>query len=237
MKRTFSLILLMAICGMLWAQQKTQKPVQKAPAQPKKELQTLNDSASYAIGYSIASFYRSQGITNLNTDLVSKAINDVLKNKPALCDDQSANLFITSYLNEIQQSNSKATIEEGRTFLAKNKTRPEVKTTASGLQYEVITEGTGIKPLAKDSVTVHYRGTLINGTEFDNSYARGESITFPLNRVIAGWTEGVQLMSVGSKYKLYIPYNLAYGTNTQGPIPGGSTLIFEVELLDVKKAK
>jgi FKBP-type peptidyl-prolyl cis-trans isomerase len=101
----------------------------------------------------------------------------------------------------------------------------------------VITEGTGIKPLATDSVTVNYKGTLIDGTEFDNSYTRGEPITFPLNRVIAGWTEGLQLMTVGSKYKLYIPYTLAYGSHDQGPIPGGSALIFEVELLDVKKSK
>lgn len=237
MKKLSFLILMLATAGVLCAQQGTKKPVQKAPQSSQKVLQTLNDSASYAIGYSIASFYKSQGITNLNTSLVSRAINDVLGNKPALCDDHSANSIVTNYLNTIQESKSKTTIEEGRAFLAKNKTRAGVKTTASGLQYEVLTEGTGIKPLATDSVTVNYRGTLLDGYEIDNSYSRGEPITFPLNRVIAGWTEGVQLMSVGSKYKFYIPYNLAYGTHGQGPIPGGATLIFEVELLDVKKAR
>ena len=122
-------------------------------------------------------------------------------------------------------------------FLEQNKTRPGVKTTASGLQYEVVKEGTGPKPGPTDSVTCNYKGTLINGTEFDNSYTRGEPITFPLNRVIPGWTEALQLMTVGSTYKFYIPYNLAYGVNDNGPIPGGSALVFQVDLLDVKKAQ
>ena len=124
----------------------------------------------------------------------------------------------------------------GNTFLAENKKRPGVKSTASGLQYEVITEGTGVKPEATDSVTCNYRGTLINGTEFDNSYSRGQPVTFALDRVIHGWTEGLQLMTVGSRYKFYIPYTLGYGPFDNGPIPGGSALIFEVELLNVKKA-
>ena len=137
----------------------------------------------------------------------------------------------------MQESKSKPTIEAGKNFLSKNKARPEVKTTASGLQYEVITEGTGIKPTALDTFVCHYRGTLINGTEFDASYNRGQPLVYPVAGVIRGWTEGLQLMAVGSKYKFYIPYDLAYGTNDNGQIPGGSTLIFEVELLDVKKAK
>lgn len=107
--------------------------------------------------------------------------------------------------------------------------------TASGLQYEVVKEGTGIKPQLTDSVTVNYMGTLVNGTEFDNSYKRGQPITFFIRGVIPGWTEGLQLMSVGSKYKFYIPYTLAYGAFDYGPIPGGSALIFEVDLLEVRK--
>ena len=239
MKKVSLLFLLSAIAGMAWGQPATKaKPVVKAkPVNQGAGLKTINDSASYAIGVSVASFYKQQGITNINTALVSRAINDVLGGKKKLLDEEACNAVVTKLMNSVQATKSKPTIESGMAFLAKNKTRPEVKTTASGIQYEVITEGTGAKPLVVDSVTVNYKGTLIDGTEFDNSYTRGEPITFPLNRVIPGWTEGLQLMSVGSKYKLYIPYTLAYGSNDQGPIPGGSALIFEVELLDVKKAK
>jgi FKBP-type peptidyl-prolyl cis-trans isomerase FkpA len=126
--------------------------------------------------------------------------------------------------------------EDGEKFLADNAKNDGVKVTASGLQYRVITEGTGEKPKASSEVTVHYRGTLINGVEFDSSYKRGETISFPLNRVIAGWTEGLQLMTVGSKYEFTIPYALAYGDRGTpgGPIPGYATLIFEVELFGFK---
>lgn len=125
--------------------------------------------------------------------------------------------------------------EDGEKFLAENAKRDEVTVTASGLQYVVQQEGSGAKPTANDTVEVHYRGTLIDGTEFDSSYKRGETISFPLNRVIAGWTEGVQLMSPGAKYTFYIPYNLAYGERGTpgGPIPGFATLIFDVELVSI----
>ncbi len=124
----------------------------------------------------------------------------------------------------------------GAEFLANNAKQDGVQTTASGLQYKIITEGAGAKPSASDTVEVHYRGTLIDGTEFDSSYGRGQTIEFPLNRVIAGWTEGVQLMSPGAKYTFYIPYNLAYGERGTpgGPIPGYATLIFDVELVSIK---
>ncbi|MGK2862879.1 MAG: FKBP-type peptidyl-prolyl cis-trans isomerase [Chitinophagaceae bacterium] len=243
MKKVFLLVTVFSIMAAAFAQTKpqakTSAPItnKSVPVNSKTTLKTLNDSVSYAIGVSVASFYKQQGITSLNSALVSKAINDVLAGKKAILDEETCNTVVTKMMTSMQETKSKPTIESGKAFLAKNKTRPEIKTTASGIQYEVITEGTGLKPLAKDSVTVNYRGTLIDGTEFDNSYTRGEPITFPLNRVIPGWTEGLQLMSVGSKYKLYIPYTLAYGSNDQGPIPGGSTLIFEVELLDVKQAK
>ncbi|MBQ5458529.1 MAG: FKBP-type peptidyl-prolyl cis-trans isomerase, partial [Bacteroidales bacterium] len=135
-----------------------------------------------------------------------------------------------------QREENKEKIEEGEKFLAKNAKRKEVKTTASGLQYEVITEGTGDKPAATNTVKVHYKGTTIAGKVFDSSYDRGTPAEFPLNRVIAGWTEGLQLMSVGSKYKFYIPYNLAYGERGAGQdIKPFETLIFEVELLEIKK--
>jgi FKBP-type peptidyl-prolyl cis-trans isomerase len=209
------------------------KIVAKAPASP---LKTLVDSASYAVGMSVATFYKQQGITKLNASIVSKAINDLMSNKKALLDDESANKVLNTLMSQLAAMKSKPRIDSGVAFLAKNKTRPGVKVTGSGLQYEVLRDGTGAKPTnPEDSVTVHYKGTLLNGTVFDNSYDRGQPITFPLNGVIKGWTEGLQLMSVGSKYKFYIPYTLGYGNSDYGPIPGGSMLIFEVELLDVKK--
>lgn len=213
------------------------KKVQPAATAARPALKTLNDSASYAMGVSLASFYKQQGVTSINTALVSKAIADVMASKPTTLDEMTCNNVMNKVMTDLQQAKSKPNIAKGEAFLRQNQTRAGVKTTASGLQYEVVTEGTGIKPAATDSVTCHYKGTLVDGTEFDNSYTRGAPITFPLNRVIPGWTEGLQLMSVGSKYKLYIPYTLAYGPSDNGPIPGGSALIFDVELLDVKKAQ
>lgn len=218
------------------AQQKKPVPVKKpastTPATAP-SLKSLTDSASYAIGLSVANFYSQQGIKNINQAMVSKAISDVLAGKKLLLDENQANSVIMRCINDAQTAKSKTSIDEGRKFLAQNKTKPNIKTTASGLQYEVISAGTGAKPLTSDSVTVHYRGTLLNGTEFDNSYTRGAPITFTLSGVIRGWTEALQLMNVGSKYKLYIPHELAYGTNDMGPIPGGSVLVFEVELLNI----
>jgi FKBP-type peptidyl-prolyl cis-trans isomerase FklB len=236
MKKLFLLTILLMTIYALNAQ-KT-KPVTVKPGTTKpvpSPLKTLNDSASYAIGLSVANFYKREGVANLNAALVSKAINDVLGGKTPLCDDPTATAIMNRYMSKLQEEKSKPHIDSGLHFLAQNKLRPAVKTTASGLQYEVIREGTGAHPVATDSVVCHYRGTLVNGTEFDNSYTRGQPITFSLQRVIAGWTEGIQLMTVGSKYKFYVPYTLGYGAFDYGPIPGGSALLFEVELLDIKK--
>jgi FKBP-type peptidyl-prolyl cis-trans isomerase len=193
-------------------------------------LKNLTDSVSYAIGLSVAKFYSQQGIQNLNANLVSRAINDVLGKRSELLTEEQANTAVMRLLNPGLFKN----VEEGERFLEKNKKNPNVKTTASGIQYEVITQGNGPRPTAEDTVEVNYAGTLLNGTEFDNSYKRGSSISFPLGNVIKGWTEALQLMPVGSKYKLYIPHNLAYGMNDNGPIPGGSLLIFEVDLIAIK---
>lgn len=200
-------------------------------------LKTLADSASYAIGISVANFYTQQGMSSINSKIVARAIEDVLGKKSVLLSDQQANMVMMQLMTQAQESKAQAQIQAGAQFLAENKKRPGVQTTASGLQYEVLQQGTGVKPTETDTVTVNYVGTLINGQEFDNSYKRGKPISFPLNGVIRGWTEGVQLMATGSKYKFYIPYQLGYGTNEAGTIPPGSTLVFEVELLEVNGKK
>lgn len=239
MKKIVLSILAVTMVFTSWSQTKPKtaaKPKTPAPATGT-PLKTLQDSASYALGVNIASSLKMQNMTQINTTLLNKAMNDVFKGQKLQIDETSAFTVLNAYANKMQQAKTKPTIDSGVAYLAKNKTRAGVKTTASGLQYEVITEGNGARPSATDSVTCHYRGTLINGLEFDASYKYGQPITFPLNRVIPGWTEGLQLMTVGSKYKFFIPYELAYGLQGSPPvIPGGAALIFEVELLDVKKA-
>jgi FKBP-type peptidyl-prolyl cis-trans isomerase len=231
---------LIVVCSFLTlgaAAQKKSAPAVKKPVTqtPAPILKNLTDSASYAIGLSVANFYAQQGITKLNPSVVSRAINDVMTGKKPLMDDHLANNTMMRCINQANEAKAQPNITAGEQFLAKNKTRPGVKTTASGLQYEVITEGTGPKPTAADTVTVNYKGTLIDGTEFDNSFKRGQPISFAVTGVIRGWTEALQLMPEGSKYKLYIPHQLGYGTNEVGSIPAGSTLVFEVELLKVTK--
>jgi FKBP-type peptidyl-prolyl cis-trans isomerase FklB len=194
-------------------------------------LKTTIDSVSYVLG-EVAAYnliQRGLGDVKINTIPFQRAINDVLGKKNILMPDSVANALLSNYmLNK--------NINEGKNFLAKNKLRPGVKTTATGLQYEIIKEGTGIKPSAVDTFVCNYRGTLLNGTEFDASANRGQPLKMSLKDVIPGWTEGLQLMQVGSKYKFYIPYNLGYGMWGSGQaIPGGATLIFELELIDVKK--
>ena len=242
MKKTTLFVSFSLLSGIVFAQPGT-KPVAKKPTNKPitkpipPVLKNLNDSASYAVGVSVANFYKQQGIKKLNATLVSKAINDIMSGKTVLLDDAAANACMNNYMTLIQTEKSKPRMDSGTVFLEQNKTKPGVMTTASGLQYEIITEGTGAKPTAQDSVTCNYMGTLLNGTEFDNSYKRGEPITFNLGGVIKGWTEGLQLMSEGAKYKFYIPYALGYGAHDYGPIPGGSTLIFEVDLIKVIKSQ
>lgn len=218
------------------------KPTTKPPVKPAVKpaaplLKTTIDSISYILGES-AGYNLSQqgfGTIKLNMALFNRGLSDITGKKKPLLDDATANAMINGYFMKMQAEKSKGTIEAGEKFLAKNKLRPEVKTTASGLQYEIITQGTGARMAATDTFVCHYRGTLIDGTEFDASANRGQPLTMGANQVIPGWTEGLQLMPVGSKYKFYIPYNLGYGTMGQGQIPGGAALIFEVELLDIKK--
>lgn len=238
MKKTTLFVSISLLSGVVFAQTKpvATKPTIKPVAKPIAPiLKNLNDSASYAVGVSVANFYKQQGIKKLNATLVSKAITDIMSGKTPLMDDAAANACMNNYMTLIQTEKSKPRMDSGTAFLEKNKTKPGVMTTASGLQYEVITAGTGDKPTAQDSVTCNYKGTLLNGFEFDNSYNRGEPITFNLGGVIKGWTEGLQLMSEGAKYKFYVPYTLGYGAHDYGPIPGGSMLIFEVDLIKVIK--
>jgi FKBP-type peptidyl-prolyl cis-trans isomerase len=238
MKKILFIATILATVSVQAQKTTTAKPsTVKKPVATKLALKNLNDSASYAMGIAMASFYSQQGIKNINSALVAQAIKDVYAKKQTGITEANCNDVIMQLMNKAQVNKVSPAIKAGEDFLAKNKTRAGVKTTASGIQYEVITEGQGPKPEPTDTVVVHYKGTLLDGTEFDNSYKRGEPATFPLNRVIPGWTEGVGLMSAGSKYKLYIPHNLAYGVHDNGPIPGGSLLIFEVELIEVKGKK
>lgn len=232
MKTFLLFVLLIGFTIFSYAQTSKVKTPPKAPAVACKNL---SDSVSYAIGMSVASFYKSRGITTLNTAMVTQAINDVLAGKPCALDEGTGQVVLSNYMSAQKTEKTKTNIAAGEKFLVLNKTKPGVKTTASGLQYEVLAEGSGARPAATDQVTVNYKGTLLDGTEFDNSYKRGQPITFGLNGVIPGWTEGLQLMTPGSKYRFWIPYTLGYGANGYSSIPGGALLIFEVELIEVKK--
>ena len=209
----------------------------------KVELKNFDDSLSYAIGMRLYDMYVGDNLnTETDSTIVLKAFTDKMNGKEVMTAEEEETTimaFFTKKQEEQQREQAKQyeeTKAAGENFLAENAKRPEVKTTESGLQYEVITEGKGNKPAATDVVKVHYKGTLIDGTVFDSSYDRGEPAEFPLNRVIPGWTEGLQLMSVGSKYKLYIPYQLGYGERGAGQdIKPYSALIFDVELLEIKK--
>lgn len=212
-------------------------------AKPKKaKLTTANDSASYAMGIEFAKNIRDN-VKNFpggpfNWDLLLNGINSVLTNDTMnlLMPQNTTADYFQNYAIKATEIEAQKNKKAGELFLENNKKDSNVKVTSSGLQYKVIKEGAGVKPGVADKVKVHYRGTLLDGTVFDSSYERGEPIEFELNKVIKGWTEGLQLMSAGSKYILYIPYDLAYGTRGTGSIKPYSTLVFEVELLDVIKA-
>ena len=253
--------LLFAAAAVAGAQQ-TAKPAQKPAAQPAKPAaqsaapaqpsgaqqagkpESVQDRASYVIGYNLGRTLKQNDV-NANSDLIVKGLRDGLGGGTGMLTDaemQSTMQEFQKQVQEQQEAKQKVIGEknktEGEAFLAKNKARAGVKTTASGLQYEVQKEGTGPNPKATDTVTVNYKGTLMDGSTFDSSYDRGQPATFVLNQVIPGWTEGVQLMKVGSKYKFYIPAALGYGDkgagNTIGP---NSPLIFEVELLSIGEPK
>lgn len=202
---------------------------------PKIELTNQKDSASYAIGIQMAFGLTQQGLhEKLNVDYIIAGIRDQIANEAQL-EFQKTDELLQKFFSQIQMEESADKITEGEEFLKENAKKEGVVTLKSGLQYKIIKAGDGPKPRANSTVKTHYEGRLIDGTVFDSSYQRGEPTSFPVNRVISGWTEALQLMPVGSKWELYIPYNLAYGERGAGQLIGPyETLIFTIELIEIK---
>lgn len=203
-------------------------------------LKTPKEKLSYVIGAQIGNDLKSQSI-DVDPALVNRGLQDSILGKGLLISDQEAKEIIGAYqkeragkMAEEKKKLGEKNKQEGAAFLAENKKKEGVKTLASGLQYKVIKEGTGKTPKPTDTVVTQYRGALVNGTEFDSSYKRGEPATFPVNGVIRGWTEALQLMKEGSKWQIVVPPELAYGEQGAGPIGPNATLIFEVELVSIK---
>jgi FKBP-type peptidyl-prolyl cis-trans isomerase FklB len=207
-------------------------------AQDKKSnatVKTQADSVSYGLGVSIGENLKKSNFDKLDFDLIAKGMSDFYGGKPNMTTEQ-ANTTIRGYMAELEKKKGEENIKKGEAFLAENKKKEGVKVTPSGLQYMIMKEGTGPKPTINDKVTTNYHGTLIDGTVFDSSVDRGQPASFPVSGVIPGWTEALQMMPVGSKWKLFVPANLAYGERGAGPQIGpNSTLIFEVELLSIDK--
>ena len=249
-------IIAVSLLSIIGCQEKEAKD-QSANATTQEQAQTGNMVAldtetqkqAYSLGASIGMYMKrnladqKQLGLELDKDLIIRGMTDSIDGKSQI-EQQEVQAILTKLdadmrakQEEKQKSDAQANLASGEKFLAENAKKEGVKVTESGIQYEVISEGEGEKPKATDTVKVHYKGTLINGETFDSSYDRGQPATFPLNRVIPGWTEGVQLMSVGSKYKFTIPSNLAYGPMGNQAIPGNSVLVFDIELLEIQKPK
>ena len=221
---------------LLKSKKKKEAPVAVAPV---KILISDVDSMSYALGMNVGTDFAKNlkaipgGKSNI--DLLIKGFSASMKGDSTLLTNEVATEFFKDYINKAQTKDIEEKKAGGDKFLSENKSKDSVQTTQSGLQYKVLVASNGSKPIPTDTVKVNYQGFLLDGTKFDSSIDRGEPISFPLNQVIPGWTEGVQLMSIGSKYKFFVPYNLGYGEKgAGGVIPPYATLIFEVELLDIK---
>ena len=192
------------------------------------------DKFSYSIGLGIGQNLKGMGTADLNVEDFAQAVKDVLTGAEPAISHTEARQIVNEYFEKLEERMNAENIEKGKAFLEANKNNPNVKVLPSGLQYEVIREGNGKRPKATDQVRCHYEGTLVDGTVFDSSRRRGEPAVFPLNGVIRGWTEGLQLMQEGAVYRFFIPYNLAYGENGAGAsIPPYAALVFEVELIEV----
>jgi len=241
MKKT---VLILAAISLVFAtsEAKSKKPEKQVQA-PVNLLVNDVDTMSYALGLNVGTDFAKNlkaipgGKSNI--ELLIKGFSTAMRSDSSLLKPEVAMEFFKNYISKAQAKDANVKKAAGEKFLAENKTKDSIVTTASGLQYKVLVAKEGPKPQATDSVKVHYQGFLIDGTKFDSSVDRGQPITFPLNQVIPGWTEGVQLMSVGSKYKFFVPYTLGYGEKGagNGAIPGFATLIFEVELLDIRTPK
>ncbi len=259
-KPFFSVLQLLAAGVLLLAGAMAQQPANPKPSSPANSgtaastqkspaasssaaaLPTQKDKLSYAIGMNVGSGLRRDGV-DVDPNLVARGLQDVMAGGKTLMTDEQAESFIVALRNQLRekamaQREQEATTNktEGDAFLAANKSKPGVVTLPSGLQYKVLKAGTGPKPTASDTVKCNYRGTLINGTEFDSSEKHGGPATFPVSGVIKGWTEALQLMPVGSKWQLFVPPDLAYGARGADDVIGpNATLIFEVELLSIEK--
>ncbi len=233
--KTIKILTICTVCAIFFASCGQQNGTASLPGVSKAEV----DSVSYAIGVSFGGMLKASKFNDLNYTQIMKAMQDVVNGKENLMvDEQKAGMVIQNYMMKIEEANSKLKEKEQSEFFAKNKNNEGVQQTESGLQYKIENPGGDVKPQATDTVEVHYRGTLLDGTEFDSSYKRGETAKFPLNAVIKGWTEGLQLFGEGGKGTLWIPYELGYGPRQMSPeLPGYSTLVFEVELVKVHKAK
>jgi len=234
------------VAGAWLVQAQQPAPTPPAPAThaaPKKPAAAASDAAtsdknasSYSLGVSMGTQLRSNGVAPdaINSQRLAEGVHDALSGKVKMSDADQQN--IQRLVRNAQEGAADANHKAAAAFLAENAKKPGVVTTASGLQYQVLTAGSGESPKATDEVTVNYRGTLLDGTEFDSSYKRGQPASFVLGRVIPGWTEGLQLMKPGAKYRFWIPPQLGYDLHARPPIPPGALLIFEVELLSFKPA-
>lgn len=196
-------------------------------------MKTAADTASYYLGYMYGSGMQRTGLKEPNMEAILAGMNTAIQGKETGANPQAMEMYLNNYFQQLAMKMAEANLEKGQKFMAENAKKEGIKELVDGIQYKVIKEGNGAKPAATDVVKVHYKGTLIDGTEFDSSIKRGEPAEFPLNRVIAGWTKSLQEMTVGSKWELYIPADQAYGQRGSGPIGPNETLIFQVELLDI----
>lgn len=232
MKKVFKTISLAVIASLMLASCGGTKKSETLPG----ISQGLIDSVSYAVGASLGSMVKQTDFGTLNMKELNAALEDVMNDKDPKIDMGLANEIITKYLTKRQEAVSVKSAEEAAKFFEENKQKEGVVALESGLQYKILAEGNGITPAPEDTIEVHYKGTLIDGTQFDSSYDRNETATLALNNFIPGWVEGMQKVSEGGKIELYIPAELAYGNQQMGAIKPGSTLIFEVELIKIKKA-
>lgn len=238
MKKTLIVLSIFAV-ATVQAQTKKVTTTKKSVATTSKSsstiiLKTALDSFSYAIGLEGAAYYKNQGAPSLNSAMVKKAFDDLNSNKKPLLTPEQSNMAIQQKLQGYMANKAMMVKEEGKKYLAENKKRAGVVELPNGLQYEILKAGTGPKPKATDTVRAHYIGMLTNGKEFDNSYKRGQPLQIPVTGVIQGWVQALQLMPVGSKWKLFIPSELGYGERGAGAsIPGGAALVFEIELIEI----